>query len=341
VKYLLVSPLAISLFMLAGIAAQEPPLAPASERLTTPPGAVAYDPLINYLPGEMLPVWSEGHLIAYRRESTPSDLTPNLRIFDRSGSLVRNARLWIDGASVLRIYDIAASRDGRVGVVGSAVSQSGELAWFFADISLSGESNAKVVHTSPFEPRSVAFGTDGSVWLLGLQLGPDRHFRNAPDHFIVEHLNRDGTLEGSYLKRSSIACGTLAPAAGGLAKILASDDRIGLFLRLCDTWVELKPNGDLIGSWKWNPSRWGDNTKDKSLGVITAAMTGNDEVYATIISTENGTKIRGLFRLDRTRNDWVSANIDAARETVGTVQGSDEDKLVYYNSKGEVVWVRP
>jgi len=327
----IVAALIAAIFPFAGLA-QDVSAPVAREQLSSPTEIVSYPSA--FVVGEALPKWSQGYLIAYRRDTAPSDTEANLRVFDRKGTLVTQTRLWFQGASLLRVKDIAVSRDGRLGVVGIAIDASGSLAGFLADITLSTEPRAKIIQTSPFEGQSVAYAPDGTIWMLGYQVGPSRLLSNdEPDHFIVEHLASDGVLKGEHLKRSSLHCAEnpAATSHGGFPRILTSEDRIGLFLPACDSWVELKPSGDVIGRWQWS-----NNNQNRE--VVTVAMTAGNNVYARVESPQIG-----LFRLDKENSDWVPVNTDAARlagAPFGWLQGSDGDKLVYH-TKARLVWAKP
>ncbi|HXX17582.1 MAG TPA: hypothetical protein VEJ47_21970 [Candidatus Eremiobacteraceae bacterium] len=309
-----------------------------AEELSAPTQVISY--ASAFVIGELVPIWSRGYVIAYRERTYAGQTGPNLRVFDRQGKLVSEMRLWIDGASLIHIYNIAASSDGRLGVVGSVVDVAGSDAWIFADISLSNQRPVKIVHVSPFQARALDFAHDGSVWILGAKPAPgELSLRNAPDHFIVEHFSRDGVFEGEYIKRSTIPCKAL-PGAGGLARVVASDDRIGLFLQGCDYWVELKPNGDLIGTWHWS-GKLANGTEQR---VTYVALTSDDQLYAYVVQARNGTQAtRGLFRLDRSNSDWIPVNIGAVEQAgapFGPVKGVEGDNLVYYTTNERVVWAK-
>jgi hypothetical protein len=307
-----------------------------TERLSRPVVAVTYPEA--FIVGEAYPKWSAGYLIAYRRDTALSDTEANLRIYDGKGKLVTQTRLWIEGASLLRIKDIAASHDGRLAVVGVAIDASGSFAAFLADISLRGEPRARVVHTSPFEGQSVAFGPDGSFWLVGYVMGTFRSSKEGPDHFIVQHLGTDDVLKGEYVMRSSLQCAQ--HPASGQPKILTSDDRIGLFLPVCHSWVELKPDGELIGVWRWNetvPAIAGSNAGQRRV-INQVALMPNNELYARIELPDSQ-----LYRFNRKKSDWVPVETDATREAdlpFGVLQGSEDDKLVFC-AKNMVVWAKP
>jgi hypothetical protein len=191
--------------------------------------------------------------------------------------------------------------------------------------------------------KPLAFASDGSVWLLGASYSSSPSLRDAPDHFFVKHVGPDGELKGEYLLRSTIPCAA-HPAAGGLAKILVSDDRIGLFLYSCDYWVELKPNGDLIGKWHWSRKVPGGSGKpDVERRVEHVVLSHDKEIYATIEEQSGYSVTAGLFRLDRTKSDWIPVNTVAIKQVsapIVSVQGTEGDKLVYISTGGRVAWAK-
>jgi len=154
---------------------------------------------------------------------------------------------------------------------------------FFAAISLSGQRPIRIVHTSRFAARALAFASDGGVWRLGARFGSSLDLREAPDHFIVKYLGQDDVLKGEYVLRSTISRVGHA-AMGGLARVLPSADRIGFFMPRSDYWVELKPNGDRIGKWHWSRKIPGDGDGKNEVArrVLTVALAENGELYAEI-----------------------------------------------------------
>ena len=172
----------------------------AAQQVTAPIRQVGYGEVFQ--PARSLPRWEQGYLVSWRTDTSSSDTADNLFLDDRDGITVRKARIWLEGASFLRIEDAAARKDGRVVVVGWAVTNSGTVAAFLADVSVT-QRSAQIIQTSPFEGQAVGFGPDGTIWALGLEVGPGRGREPAPDHYLVEHFGADGLREAQYLRPAS------------------------------------------------------------------------------------------------------------------------------------------
>jgi len=174
-----------------------------------------------------------------------------LALYDGLGKLVGKTRIWFQDASFLRIEDAAARKDGNIAVVGWTVTSSGSHAAFLADVSVT-RSNGRIIQTSPFEGRAVDFGPDGTIWVLGLEVGSGRRTESAPDHYMVQHFGDGDILLDQHLLRSDVHC-ELATQINGVPRVVASGDRIGLFAPFCRMWLELSPAGEVLGQWKWDP----------------------------------------------------------------------------------------
>lgn len=290
--------------------------------------------------GYPIPKWTQGHLVAWKAVTSTTDTRENLIVFDREGKLVGRTRVWLKDTSLLYIVDAAAYKDGNVAVVGVAVADTGATAGFLAQVSLA-RSSARIIQTSPFEGRAVTFGDDGSIWMLGLQLGPDRSFRTAADHNVVAHFGTDGALKDSHLLRSEFPC-KLPPAApgnGGQPQILASADRIGLFAPACHMWVELTPSGELLGQWKWNNPSLSTVGSDR-VYVVSVALTSTNQLYARMDSPKGVS----LVRFDRKSSSWLPMSTTAAQNTGAPfvfLEGSDGEALVYLTSGKKLAWSIP
>lgn len=291
---------------------------------------------------EMPVLWSEGYLFAYRRDSVPSDEQPNLYVFDRKGAQVAKLRLWVEGASLMRILDIAASRDGsKVAVAGIAFNSSATVAGFLADIPVGKDGPVRIVHTSPFEPQSVTFAPDGSLWLVGVEVDETRRISAGPDHKMVQHLSSADVLVGEYLQKSSLGC-EFHPASGPFTKIVTSDDRVGIFLPSCGTWVELNFAGELLGRWQWVKNERKDDPAAAAIAgseILTVGFSRKNVLYGA----QSATPGHGLFLFDRKSGKWNKVDdselFAAGNGQIVWIDGLDGDQLVYHAS-GKLMWAR-
>jgi len=228
-----------------------PALASFAGQLATPDHRATFKRAI--VSGGALPRWSGGFLVSWQRNTLPADTRDNLVVYDRDGGVVAKWRLWFPDASLVKIVDAAASPDGHLAITGLAVNASGALACFLGSVSI-GEATARVIQTSPFEGRRIEFGPDGTIWVLGWELGEMRKITTAPEHSTLRRYNRAGKLIGEHLRWPAINCG-LHPAResdGSSPQLAASSDRIGVFLPGCRVWMEFSPQGEIIGSLQWH-----------------------------------------------------------------------------------------
>lgn len=313
------------------------PIAPstAAQQVSAPMRQIAYEEAFQ--PGNSLPRWEQGFLVSWKQDISSSDTADNLFLHDRDGAAVGKARIWVEGASFLRIEDAAARKDGRVAVVGWAVTNSGTLAAFLADVSVA-QRSAQIIQTSPFEGRAVGFGPDGTIWVLGFEVGPGRGKEPAPDHYMVQHFGTDDVLKAQHLLRSNFEC-ELARDINGIPRVTASDDRIGLFSPFCHTWVELSPTGELLNQWKWAPLSPMRNGNETGAGITSVALTSTNELYGW-----SGRSQRALFRFDRKASVWVPLETAAAQSAgapFSSLFGSDGDALVSRTVGKKVGWFNP
>jgi len=64
-------------------------------------------------PSTLLPVWSNGYLVTLEAESFQAGL-PNVRLYDESGTKVREAAIWFEGSQRVVMYSAVATPDGRI-----------------------------------------------------------------------------------------------------------------------------------------------------------------------------------------------------------------------------------
>jgi hypothetical protein len=306
----------------------------APQQVSAPIRQIVYEEAFQ--PGSSLPKWEQGYLVSWQTDTLSSDTAENLFLRDRDGAPVGKARIWLEGARLLRIEDAAARKDGRVAVVGWAVTNSGTLAAFLADVSLTRDS-AQIIQTSPFEGQAVGFGPDGTIWVLGLEVGPGRGKEPAPNHYMVQHFGTDDVRKAQYLLQSDFGC-ELAAKINGIPRVVASDDRIGLFAPFCHMWGELSSTGELLGQWKWNPLSPVRNGVETAEGITSVALTATNEIYGW------SSKSRALFRFDRKATVWVPLDTGAARSAGApftALLGTDGDALVSYTVAKKVGWFKP
>jgi hypothetical protein len=315
-------------------------VAPAEkEHLVGPIAEVSYEkPLTTPGPGGLK--WDAKCLVWWRRDNSYSDPSPNIEVYDRTGALIGKTRIRLPEAGLMYIEDAVAGKDGRVVAGGWARDLHGEEVGWFAEIAPGGNS-VNYVSTTPFHPHSVAFGPDGSIWLLGYQLGPGERSSTAPDQHIVRHYGADDKLKGEHLLLSSLQCGqAYFCCAVGRAMLTASSDRVAISLPQCHKWMELSANGELLGQWTWRM----DNLAAAEPGgqpreITRVALTSTNKLYGNVYPPGNPR----LVVFDRASSQWLPVNTDElanASVPFHGLEGSDGEQLVYHTNS-LFVWAKP
>ena len=286
------------------------------------------------------PTWRQGYLVSWELNTWASDTAENLAVYDRQGNLVGKTRIWLPDTSLIMILDAAARADGNVAAVGWAMTSSGTVAGFLADVSVA-QNSARIIQTAPFEGQAVTFGPDGTIWVFGWQLGPGRKLSTASDHYMLRHFGTDDTLKDQYLLRSSFPCDK-HPAAGfggGRPRVVASSDRIGLLAPACNMWLEFSLTGEQLGQWQWSKESPASKGTGK-LTVRTVSLIPSNELYGWLMWP----KEHELCRFDRKTSTWIS--VDTSK-TYGAgapfyyLLGNDGDALVYYAGDQKLAWATP
>lgn len=308
---------------------QEPAPSP-HEQLLEPVASSSYpDAFVAY---QLVPRWNGGYLVRWTRENSPSDTAENVFVYDRNGKLVGKTRIWLPDASLIYLDNVVVGPHAEIAAVGRAVDRSGIFADFLARLTLATH-QLQVVQTSPFHGRDVAFGPDGTLWVVGYEVGPENRVSDS-DYSIVRHFDASNRLEGSYVPHSSLQCTKVEAGSFTVAEpaILTSSDRVGILLAGCNTWLELSTAGEVLGKWTWQ--------KSTSVSSIhTVAFTLSNEVYGSVTSSANW-----LGHLDKKTGTWQPVNTDlplsrGARYV--SLMGSDGDKLVYRSGDAELRWSKP
>ena len=334
--------------LLLGVAALGafPAAAGGAERLSLPTSR-AYFPALFSTP-EPAPAFSGGVMLNWRRNTYSADSRDNLFVRDRQGKLVASYRLFASGASQMKIVDVAASGDGSVAAVGQALSNEGRYSGYLAILSLD-TSNARIVQLAPFEGRTITYGPDGTLWVLGWQLGADqeveqRSVSTAPPHSVLHHYTGEGVLISQHLPWPEMECGH--HPAGGIPALTASADRIGVLLPECSTWLELAPDGELLGRWQWQAALGYDDVSAQ-VHLTPPVMTPGNSVYCQIFTSVLIDRVRTrvldrLYTLNRDRSTWEPVDTSIATAPAGklaSLYGIDGESLVFHAIGNEVVWV--
>jgi hypothetical protein len=288
--------------------------------------------------GARTPKWSGSWLLHWKPLAKADEPGENFSIYERDGRLAAKARIWFPEAWQVRIDDAAASAKGEIAVVGMAFENSGALASFLALLSSDGRIT-KVVRIAPFDGQAVVFGSDETIWVLGLEVGPGRRLATAPDHDTVQHYGADGRLLGGFLPYSTWGCPPLRHPALPLSTraLVASRDRVAILTSDCAQWVELDLKGQTIAR---GPLQFPASSDGKRQYMFGAGMTLDNQVYAYF----NGpSKVGpGLYRLIRETGTWqaVQGTLGEPDSTFRGLLGLEGDSLVCQGRNWQLFWAK-
>lgn len=178
-----------------------------------------------------IPQWKGGYLLGFELHPTAA---PPVFAYDRSGKKLFESSLALEGANDVYVRAMAASRDGKFAVSGTAVSAMGARAGFIAFLDEAGRL-VRIVRPERFYPQHLCFTADGTLWAAG-QVRSDRD-RPVEDHDILRAYSTEGKLKFSLLPRSGFAPESRDqeqsrhPAVDGRTlSALATNDRMVVFL---------------------------------------------------------------------------------------------------------------
>jgi len=275
-----------------------------------------------------LPKWDGGYIFYWNHDTAESARENNLFVYDAKGASVLSTRLWFTGAGSVRIISVASSH-GVIAAVGMAVEKTGFYTGYLAIVEIA-SAKATIVRTGVFEGKTVAFGPDGNIWLLGYELGEGRRIETAKPHGALRRYRPDGASVGEQLLMwPEIKCG-LHPGDSsktGTPVLAPSGDRVGVLLASCNRWVEFGRDGRQLGSWQF------DEVPDKA-GVWTVAIV-DGFVYASI-----GQR---LYQLLKETGTWRPVDMTAASQTAGPLNwlaGVDSGQFVYSVAHGDFIWTK-
>lgn len=277
--------------------------------------------------------WDSSYLIAFR--TIAGGKSPDVQVYDRSGSLVRQASIWFDNAATVTLTSVAVSRQGRLFVAGGTISESGQVAQFIGEVDGSGML-AQVVRTTPFIPHFLcSTGDDDTVWAYGMERQAGRQ---APyDHALLRHYSMShGLLEG-VLNRSALPSAYF-PIMGwhpGQTSIRCTPTLVGIYNGPTDQLITYDVSKKKLNIVNVNPLA-------KNIRQTGFAMTDNGNVFASFAVEEHvPQKLSGLFRLqvapDNTA-EWVAVSgtvtpLAAVDSHFSRLAGSDGKQLVYSESR--------
>jgi hypothetical protein len=266
-----------------------------------------------------MPSWNNGYL-ASREVETFQAGTSNVRLYDQSGQLVREAGIWFPGSLRVLILSATATPDGRIIAAGEAQKRDGSSAPFIALTDLAGKVT-NIIQTTGFVPANMCQAPDGTVWSFGGVGFDDRSHPKQGD--TLRHFDFQKGQIGSYLPRSTFP-DRLHPAPDVAASIRCSASGVKAYSRSAKAYIEMD-----YGDTK---PRVYHAEAPANLRLAGFTTVGTNEVYAYFYHAGSG----GLYYL-ATDASTQTAEWFPVKGTIGThtepgvvtgLWGSDGDKLL-------------
>lgn len=212
---LLLGGLVIALVISAGSGANAQTVSRTVSLSPRPPGS------------EPVGIWSGNSLVKIENHSSGS---PVLCVYDESGHQVQRVAVQIPDAELIAVVSsqFARSSDGYLAVTGWALGSGDRAANFLAVISPDG-AHQTVLRTEPYEPKTLTFASDGTIWTAGIEKNAEGRDKGRPepggDYFVIRRFDKTGTPLGGALSRTLLP--EPAPLEG--SRLVASKERVGWF----------------------------------------------------------------------------------------------------------------
>ncbi|OLB39632.1 MAG: hypothetical protein AUH11_03760 [Acidobacteria bacterium 13_2_20CM_57_17] len=181
-----------------------------------------------------MPHWDNGYLLS-RVVETYQAGEPNIRLYDRSGKKVREARIWFPESPRVVIYSATVTSDGRIIAAGNAQKSDGAAAPFIALTDLTGKVT-NVIQTQGFVPANICRAPDGTIWSFG-GTGYDTHSEPNPGD-TLRHFDFQKGQIGSYLPRSSFPQ-HLHPGPEVSAEVRCGANEVVVYSRTARAYLEM------------------------------------------------------------------------------------------------------
>jgi hypothetical protein len=264
-----------------------------------------------------VPRWDNGYLVSREVETYQSGL-PNVRLYDNSGEMAREAVIWFPGSQRVVIYSATVTSDGRIVASGDAQKTDGTAAPFIVLTDLAGKVTS-VIQTIGFAPANICQAPDGTVWSLG-GTGYNDHSEPNPGNTLRRFDFQKGEI-GSYLSRSTFP---RRPGPESLAHIRCSTNEVVAYSSRAQVYIEMKYGA---------PAPHIYHAEEPSgLRLVGFAMTGSKEIYGYFsragksglyfLSFDEGASTVAWLPIGGTVGLYTKSGV------ITGLWGSDGDKLV-------------
>ena len=202
-------------------------------RLSETRQRIVFDSSFMTGPSTASPHWESGFLVSREIETfLPGE--PNVRLYDKSGTRVRSAAIWFDGAHRVMIRAAAPTPDGRIVASGIADKADGTAAPFIALTDLSGKVT-DVVRTDGFYPTNICVAPDNTVWSFG-GTGYDE-IKGANPGDVLRHFDFKNDQVDAFIPRSTYA---RSPMPDARVFMRCSSDRAVVYAPQVHEYIEME-----------------------------------------------------------------------------------------------------
>ncbi len=285
------------------------------------------------------PSVSNGFLVSFTRELTSPG---NVDLRDLSTLKGRTPPFWLSAASKISLYDAAVTSDKRSLVLAGTYTPSagGSDVHFIAIQDLSTGKASLIKPAGDYVPLRVCAASDGTIWTLGQTQAEAQHIEVSPlpDYEMVRSYSLDGTMQGSFVPRSSQGTAPLNLQPFGrafgsrletqqlnAARLSCGDRSVGVFIgRPVNSWTEINLSGKTVQRWTIQPV--------PGATITGLALLGGNTVYASFSARGANRSVLSLHRLSLSgdRGEWVQvADRGPADKTFAVLLGRDGSALVH------------
>jgi hypothetical protein len=270
------------------------------------------------------PRWDGQILVGYDKNHSPG---PIIYSIDREGRR-EETLLDIPGAAHINLFDIAASREGEIAVVGDAITADTLGATFLVRISADRKQQT-ITRVWPYCPAVITFVPDGTLWTIG----HTKDYENTRDLdlYVLRRFDRTGRMLSSSTQH------VRGWATAQTSVLRSSLDRVG-WMNLGGQYIEYSFDGSEIGRYEgpvgfltaFASRQTGPQRPD--LGDIKGmAIDDADSVVVGVFKNRRAE----IEVLDRETRTWIPAALptEYAPKWV-RVLGFDGSTLVTYSQNG-------
>lgn len=240
---------------------------------------------------------------------------PVIVMIDRDGR--RDETLFtLQGAGDINLYDMAASSNGEIATIGSALG--GERGTTFLARIARDRKNQVVTRVWPYCPMVMTFAPDGTIWTIG-HLKDEENTREVA-YRVLRRFDPSGQLLGSTILKVK---GDTSDQASYLR---ASKDRVGWYCTRGGEYIEFSLDGSEMARYEGPPG-----VKERDISGV-ALSTENEVVIGRLANGKSE-----LEMLDRQNRTWVPVSIPQEFATTYIrVYGFDGTTLVTSHTNTEL-----